>query len=154
MDKASLLGRVIEQVQDLKRKASDINRVSRVPGEVDQVSVECSTSYNYKHTSSTQDGNCLYINASVCCEDRPHLFAELSEAFHRLRLRTIKADMISLGGRMQSVFTLCLNKENENVCMTSFKESIKHTLGVLVSKEKEASNPFLSRRRRYKSHHY
>ena len=39
MDKAALLGSVIEQVKDLKRKAMDIGTSITVPTEIDEVSI-------------------------------------------------------------------------------------------------------------------
>ncbi|WOL04360.1 transcription factor bHLH51 [Canna indica] len=147
MDKASLLGRVIEQVKCLKRKASEISRESTVPREVNEVSVKCSINHNLKHKSSSHDDD-VYIEASVCCEDRPHLFAELSEAFQNMRLKTVKAEVTSFGGRVHNVFTLCLEMGNESVNLSSFKEAITQALDTIASRDIKPSSTFLSKRRR------
>lgn len=152
MDKACLLGRVIDQVKELKRKVSDISQVSRVPKEVNEVSVECSISHDDNDNDEDEDDHHhpydLYMKASVCCEDRPDLFAQLTEAFRRLRLRTIKAEVVSLGGRTHSAFLLCLEERKEIACLSSFMESLRRALDVIASKNKDVSSEFSSKRRR------
>lgn len=145
MDKASLLGRVIEHVKDLKRKAVDASNVSTIPTEANVVSVE--SDGGYQDTFSLNDDN-LYIKASLCCDDRPDLFAELIEAFRRLRLRTIRADMTSLGGRIQNVFLLCRKDTTGNVCLNSLKESIKEALDRVASVDMVPPNAFISKRQK------
>ncbi|KAG6478271.1 hypothetical protein ZIOFF_061706 [Zingiber officinale] len=141
MDKACLLGRVIDQVKELNRKVTDISQVSRVPKEVNEVSVvECSISHN--------DDDDLYMKASVCCEDRPDLFAQLTEAFQKLRLRTIKAEVVSLGGRTHGAFLLCLEERKENACVSSFMESLRRALDAIASENKDEPSEFSSKRRR------
>lgn len=145
MDKASLLGRVVEHVKDLKRKAVDASKVLTIPTEANEVIVE--TDGGYKNTLSLNDDN-LYIKASLCCDDRPDLFAELTEAFQRLRLRTIRADMTSLGGRIQNVFLLCRKDSSGNVSLNSLKESVREALDRVASVDMIPSNAFLSKRQR------
>ncbi|OMO51560.1 hypothetical protein COLO4_37623 [Corchorus olitorius] len=41
MDKAALLGSAIEQVKDLKQKATEVSKVFTVPTEIDEVTVDC-----------------------------------------------------------------------------------------------------------------
>ncbi|XP_074589358.1 transcription factor bHLH51-like [Curcuma longa] len=144
MDKACLLGKVIDQVKELKRKVSDISQVSRVPKEVNDVSVECSISHHH----DDNDDEDLYMKASVCCEDRPDLFAQLTEAFQRLGLRTIKAEVVSLGGRTHSAFLLCLEDRKQTACLSSSMESLRRALDAIASKNKDVPSEFSSKRRR------
>ena len=146
MDKASLLGRVIDHVKDLKRKAVDASKVSTIPTEANVVTVE-SHDGGYQNTFSLDDDN-LYIKASLCCDDRPDLFAELIEAFQRLRLRAIGADMTSLGGRIQNVFLLCRKDSSGSACLNSLKESIKEALDRVASVDMVPSNAFVSKRQK------
>ncbi|XP_038988351.1 transcription factor bHLH51-like [Phoenix dactylifera] len=145
MDKASLLGRVIEHVKDLKRKAVDASTISMIPTEANVVTVESDA--GYQNTFSLNDDN-LYIKASLCCDDRPDLFAELIEAFRRLRLRTIRVDSSSLGGRIRNVFLLCRKDSTGSVCLNSLKESIKEALDRVASVDMVPSNAFISKRQR------
>ncbi|XP_039144532.1 putative transcription factor bHLH107 [Dioscorea cayenensis subsp. rotundata] len=125
MDKASLLGKVIEQVKDLKRKAMDIAKLQTIPSETNEVIVE----------SKGDDKPIMYIKASICCDDRPDLLADLMQAFQGLRVRAVKADMISLGGRVRNVFVLCKKDSQGNVCMNSLKDSIKEVLARIASSD-------------------
>ncbi|XP_010689462.2 transcription factor bHLH51 [Beta vulgaris subsp. vulgaris] len=43
MDKAALLEKVVEQVKDLKRKASEINKFFTIPTESDDITIDCHT---------------------------------------------------------------------------------------------------------------
>ncbi|PNX98252.1 transcription factor bHLH51-like protein, partial [Trifolium pratense] len=102
MDKAALLGSVIDQVKDLKRKAMDVSKVITVPTEIDEVSID------YNHVEDETNNNKLnkfknnfIIKASVCCDDRPELFSELIQVLKGLRLTTVKADIASVGGRIK-----------------------------------------------------
>lgn len=145
MDKASLLGRVIDQVKDLKRKASDLGKGFQVPAEVNEVTVECNQEGDGHPGADTE---IPYIKATICCDDRPDLFAELSQAFHDLRLRTIRADITSLGGRAQNVFILYRKEGNVSVCLSSLKDSIEEALSRVVSPDMVSTNVFPSKRQR------
>ncbi|XP_008792668.2 transcription factor bHLH51-like [Phoenix dactylifera] len=144
MDKASLLGSVIEQVKDLKRKASAIGKGFQVPTEVNEVTVECKQG----------NGHLYIIRASICCEDRPDLFTDLIQAFHGLSLRTIRADMTSLGGRVKNVFILYRKEGNAGMCLSSLKESIEEALSRVVSPDMVSTNVFPSKRQRLLESHY
>ncbi|XP_010920800.1 transcription factor AIG1 [Elaeis guineensis] len=150
MDKASLLGRVIDQVKDLKRKASDIGNCFQVPAEVNEVTVEC----NQGNGHPGADHGSLYIKATICCNDRPDLFTDLTQAFHDLRLRTIRADITSLGGRVQNVFMLYGKEGNVSVCLSSLKESIEEALSRVVSPDMAPTNVVPSKKQKLLESHY
>lgn len=145
MDKACLLERVVDQVKTLKKKAIEVSKGFTIPTEADEVTVmEC---HGVDDVSSSR-GNIIYIKASICCEDRPDLFADLTLTFNRLRLRTIRADMTSLGGRVQNAFILCYKDENASVCWSSLKESLKEELGKIVSYDMAHQNELSGKRQK------
>lgn len=94
-DKASLLAEVIDHVKDLKRRASEIAQVSPVPTDVDELKVE--------EDGAIEEGK-IFIKASLCCDDRPDLMSDLIQTFQTLGLRTVKAEISTLAGRVKNVF--------------------------------------------------
>uniref|UniRef100_A0A0C9QX51 TSA: Wollemia nobilis Ref_Wollemi_Transcript_1935_1396 transcribed RNA sequence n=1 Tax=Wollemia nobilis TaxID=56998 RepID=A0A0C9QX51_9CONI len=96
-DKASLLAEVIDHVKDLKRQAAEIAEGSAVPTETDELTVDSDPSCG--------DGKTL-IKASVCCDDRPDLLSDLIKALRTLNLRTLKAEITTLGGRVKNVLVV------------------------------------------------
>ncbi|KAK9283967.1 hypothetical protein L1049_012225 [Liquidambar formosana] len=135
MDKAALLGSVIDHVKDLKRKALDVSKVLTIPTEVDEVTVECEGDHHQddacpSNNTSEKSKENIFIKASVCCDDRPELFVELIRALKGLRLTTVRADMASLGGRIKSILVLCTKDAEEGVSVSNIKQS----LGVILSR--------------------
>ncbi|KAH7672599.1 ACT-like protein [Dioscorea alata] len=126
MDKASLLRTVIEQVKELSKKTTDINKSFEIPSATNEITVET--------TCSDEDNGVFFIKASVCCDDRPDIFADLINAFEELSVRTVRADLMSLGGRAYNVFILCKKDDDHGtVCLSSLMESIKQVLTKVVS---------------------
>ncbi|URE03569.1 Helix-loop-helix DNA-binding domain [Musa troglodytarum] len=93
------------------------------------------------------DDDKLRIKASVCCDDRPDLLEELGDAFRRLGLRAVRADMITLGGRSRNVFVLFSKDGDGSVCLSSLGRSIRETLGRVASSGALQSNAYVGRRR-------
>ncbi|OWM75806.1 hypothetical protein CDL15_Pgr009450 [Punica granatum] len=91
-DKASLLAEVIQHVKELKRQTSLIAETSPIPTEIDELMVD----------TSDEDGKFL-IKASICCEDRPDLLPDLIKTLKAMRLRTLKAEITTLGGRVKNI---------------------------------------------------
>ncbi|XWS69818.1 hypothetical protein CRYUN_Cryun04dG0211000 [Craigia yunnanensis] len=91
-DKASLLAEVIQHVKELKRQTSLIAEMSPVPTEIDELTVD----------TSDEDGK-FVIKASLCCEDRSDLLPDLIKTLKALRLKTLKAEITTLGGRVKNV---------------------------------------------------
>lgn len=92
-DKASLLAEVIQHVKELKRQTSIIAESSPVPTEMDELTVD---------NEADEDGR-FVIKASLCCEDRTDLLPDLIKTLKALRLRTLKAEITTLGGRVKNV---------------------------------------------------
>ncbi|XP_050377980.1 transcription factor bHLH30-like [Argentina anserina] len=95
-DKASLLAEVVQHVKDLKRRMAELARqeedTSHFPGEVDEARVSCY-------------GEGL-LKATLCCEDRPGLNRDLVKAMRSVRVRAVKAEMVTVGGRSKSVVVM------------------------------------------------
>ncbi|KHN05853.1 Transcription factor bHLH30 [Glycine soja] len=125
-DKASLLAEVIQQVKELKRQTSLIVEMSTVPTESDELTVD----------AIDEDGK-FVIKASLCCEDRSDLLPDLIKTLKALRLRTLRAEITSLGGRVKNVLVITGDEEeNSNTnngeqsmqqqyCISSIQEALK-----------------------------
>lgn len=123
-DKASLLAEVIQHVKELKRQTSLIAESSPVPTEIDELSVD---------NASDEDGKFI-IKASLCCEDRSDLLPDLIKTLKALRLKTLKAEITTLGGRVRNV--LFITSEDDDVVLdqqqqysiTSIQEALKSVM--------------------------
>ncbi|XP_065013865.1 transcription factor bHLH106-like [Musa acuminata AAA Group] len=102
-DKASLLAKVVERMKDLKQRAEEITEAQCFPSETDEIVVLPS--------SASISGQRSVFEASFCCEDRSDLLPELIDTLRSLRLKTLRAEIATLGGRVRNV--LILAKENE-----------------------------------------
>ncbi|XP_071735668.1 transcription factor bHLH30-like [Rutidosis leptorrhynchoides] len=112
-DKASLLAEVIQHVKELKLQTSIIAEQSPVPTELDELTVE---------NASDKDGK-LVIRASLCCEDRSDLLPDLIKTLKALRLKTLKAEITTFGGRVKNVLFITSDdhlNENEDQEMVNF----------------------------------
>lgn len=95
IDKASLLAKAVERVRDLKQRVAGVGEAAPAhlfPTEHDEIVVLAS-------------GGAVF-EASVCCDDRSDLLPELIETLRALRLRTLRAEMATLGGRVRNVLVL------------------------------------------------
>ncbi|OEL35969.1 Transcription factor bHLH51 [Dichanthelium oligosanthes] len=155
MDKATLLARVVDQVKLLKRKASEATHSMALPPETNEVSIELHTGDNGVIVAGND--KMIYMKASISCDDRPDLIAGLTQAFHGLRLRTVRADLTSLGGRVQHVFVLCREESwgSAGASLRSLKEAVRQALDRVASPEMAyGSSPFQSKRQRILESHY
>lgn len=106
-----MLAEVVRHLKELKRQAADVasqdgdgccssssgsepERYSPFPGESDEA------------TLSYCGGDARMIKVSVCCEDRPGLNRDLTQAIRSVRARAIRAEMMTVGGRTQSVVVI------------------------------------------------
>ncbi|XP_076927611.1 transcription factor bHLH30-like [Bidens hawaiensis] len=125
-DKASLLAEVIQHVKELKRQTSIIAEQSPVPTEINELTVD--------HTSDN-DGK-LVIRASLCCEDRSNLLPDLIKTLKALKLRTLKAEITTLGGRVKNVLFITaedhLNGNGDqpmaNYSISTIEEALKKVM--------------------------
>jgi hypothetical protein len=102
IDKASLLAKAVERVRDLKQRLAGVGEAAPAhlfPTEHDEIVVLAS-------------GGAVF-EASVCCDDRSDLLPELIETLRALRLRTLRAEMATLGGRVRNVLVLARDTTND-----------------------------------------
>ncbi|CAA0836620.1 Transcription factor bHLH51 [Striga hermonthica] len=134
LDKAALLGHVVDQVREHSKIAKEVSKSFAVPTETDEVTVD------HSNDDSSQDNRNIYFRASICCDDRPELFAELNGAIKGLGLTIHHAEITSIGGRMKSSLILCAdnnsNDDNDNNSneKKSSRESIKQSLKLALSR--------------------
>ncbi|KAL1551225.1 Transcription factor bHLH30, variant 2 [Salvia divinorum] len=115
-DKASLLAEVIHHVKELKRQTSLIAETSLVPTEMDEVNVD---------NEADEEGRAV-IKASICCEDRSDLLPDLIKTLKALRLRTLKAEITTLGGRVKNVLFVTGDDESDQQhSMSSIQEALR-----------------------------
>lgn len=103
-DKASLLAEVIQHVKELKRQTAIIAEQSLVPTETDELTID---------NASDEEGN-IVIRASLCCDDRSDLLPDLIKTLKALRLRTLKAEITTLGGRVKNVLFITGDHQDSN----------------------------------------
>ncbi|CAN6308781.1 unnamed protein product [Urochloa humidicola] len=104
IDKASLLAKAVERVRDLKQRVAGVGEAAPAhlfPTEHDEIVVLAS-------------GGAVF-EASVCCDDRSDLLPELIETLRTLRLRTLRAEMATLGGRVRNVLVLARDVDGGGV---------------------------------------
>lgn len=146
MDKAALLGSVVEHVKELKRRTLEVSKIMSIPTDIDEVTIfDC----NVDEQQSSTTGN-IVIGVSICCDDRPELFSELNQAMEGLRLRIVEADMSSVGGRIKANFVVCSKDsvDDENG-MNTLKETIKVVLSKIVVSNMSSTYRIKSKRQRF-----
>jgi hypothetical protein len=113
MDKATLLAQVVCQLKELKKKTAETQTTTQtppattIPAEANGITVHCYTGAAAVTGYGRPPPAATYVRASVSCDDRPGLHADLAAAFRAMRLRPVRADVAALGGRAQCDFLLC-----------------------------------------------
>lgn len=97
-------------MKELKRQTSLIAETSPVPSESDELMVDA--------TDDDEEGK-FVIKASFCCEDRSDLLPDLIKTLKALRLRTLKADITTLGGRVKNVLFITGDDDGDDTSSTS-----------------------------------
>lgn len=123
-------------MKELKRQTSLIAETSPVPTEADEITVDA---------ADDEDNGKFVIKASLCCEDRTDILPELIKTLKALRLRTLKADITTLGGRMKNVLFITGDDNNEDsyssrsCIISSIQEALKAVIEKSVGDESAAS---------------
>lgn len=155
-DKATLLSKVVQRVLELKRQTSELHELDNlmIPSENDEFAVYIHNNNNNNNDDSgnnqcdneddsNNNNNKLILKASLCCEDRPDLFADLNGVLSSLNLKTLRAEVSSLGGRIQSVFIVSAdNSTHSDECAVFLRDALK---GIV---QRSGSDERLKRRRR------
>lgn len=139
MDKASLLGEVVSHLKELKRSAADISKSFLVPMDIDEVKVE--------PQEDSLDGAPYCIKASLCCDYKPDVLSDLRRTLDTLHLKTVRAEIATLGGRMKNVFVMtgCKETNLEDTEMRKFHINSAHQALRSVVDKFPASQDFSSR---------
>lgn len=134
-DKASLLAEVIQHVKELKHQTCEIAERSPVPSEMDELTVD---------NASEEEGKWV-IKASICCQDRSDLLPDLIKALKALRLRTLRAEITTLGGRVRNVLFITgdddVDQEDHQHFHYSIKYSIEEALKAIMDKSSGDHEP-------------
>lgn len=147
IDKASLLAKAVEKVRDLKQLTSTIPKNNNFPSEHDEIIVLPSSS-----EASTASSVPTIFEASVCCDDRADLLPEMIETLRGLRMRTLRAEIATLGGRVRSVLLVARERGEEeegdeeevSICSGEF---LREALRALVDRQMAATSDRPKRRR-------
>ncbi|CAH8327084.1 unnamed protein product [Eruca vesicaria subsp. sativa] len=147
-DKASLLAEVIQHVKELKRETSVISETNLVPTESNELTVA------FTEEEETGDGR-FVIKASVCCEDRSDLLPDMIKTLKAMRLKTLKAEIVTIGGRVKNVLFVtgeeCSGEEEmEEYCIGTIEEALKAVME--KSNVEESSSSGNAKRQRMSSH--
>ncbi|MED6209150.1 hypothetical protein PIB30_052020 [Stylosanthes scabra] len=132
-DKASLLAKVVQRLKELKQQTSQIiTEFETLPSETDEITVLAD--------AAAHGG--LIFKASLCCEDRSDLIPDLIEILKSLHLKTLRAEMATLGGRTRNVLVVAADKEHNSI------ESIHFLQNSLKSLLERSGSSDRSKRRR------
>lgn len=114
-----------------------IAETSPVPTEVDELTVD----------ASDEDGK-FVIKASLCCEDRSDLLPDLIKTLKALRLRTLKAEITTLGGRVKNVLFITGEEDSsssgeqqqQQYSISSIQEALKAVMEKTSGDESSSGN--------------
>ncbi|XP_042016460.1 putative transcription factor bHLH107 [Salvia splendens] len=96
MDKAAPLGHVVDHVKEQRQRAKEASKISSgVPSEIDESRIfplllslaKCGRDI----VDQIEDGS-EQIKSSICCDDRPELFAEIGSALKALEATIVEAN--------------------------------------------------------------
>ncbi|XP_038986043.1 transcription factor bHLH30-like isoform X2 [Phoenix dactylifera] len=143
-DKASLLAEVIQHVKELKRQTLEIAEESPLPTESDELTVDA---------GSDEDGRFI-VKASLCCDDRSDLLPDLIKALKALRLRTLKAEITTLGGRVKNVLVITgeddadhQQQQQQQQSIASIQEALKAVMERAAASDEPSSAGGIKRQR-------
>ncbi|XP_075474496.1 transcription factor bHLH106 [Primulina tabacum] len=138
-DKASLLAHVVQRVKELNHQTSQIMQFDQtMPSESDEVAVTHDDNFHGKSV----------VRASLCCEDRVDLIPELIGIIKSMNLIPLRAEMVTLGGRIKNVIILKGEKNSMDESCLFLREELERLVLSSVNRD-DGGN--LKRRRRFDS---
>ncbi|KAJ4909723.1 Transcription factor bHLH30 [Raphanus sativus] len=147
-DKASLLAEVIQHVKELKRETSVISETNLVPTESNELTVA------FTEEEDSGDGR-FVIKASVCCEDRSDLLPDMIKTLKAMRLKTIKAEITTVGERVRNVLFIAGEESSGEDGTEEYSiGTIEAALKAVIEKSnvEESSSSANAKRQRMSSH--
>ncbi|XP_059663235.1 transcription factor bHLH30-like [Cornus florida] len=146
MDKASLLAEAINRLKELRKNAAEATKGVLIPMDIDEVRVE---------QEDGSDGSSFSIRASLCCDYRHEILSDLKQALDALHLKTVRAEISTLGSRMINVFVInCCKEENIKdteecqLLATSVRQAMRSVLDKFYASQEFSSRTSLSNKRR------
>ncbi|XP_059288355.1 transcription factor bHLH106-like [Lycium ferocissimum] len=140
-DKASLLAKVVQRVRELREQTSQIMKLeTNFPSETDEITVLSSNDF-------LADGR-LLIKASFCCEDRFNLIPDLTGTLKSLGLSPLRAEMVTLGGRIRNVIVLAADHKGNNSTNDESLLFLRDALRSIVQRSSYGTGERSKRRRR------
>ncbi|KAH6785489.1 hypothetical protein C2S51_037944 [Perilla frutescens var. frutescens] len=145
MDKAGLLGEVINQVKLLRQSVGEATNGTLVPSDIDEVRVE--------EEEDPNDATAISIRASLCCDFKHELLCDLREAVDALpALKSVRAEISTLGSRMVNVFVISGLRTQEgeggHSLVNSIRQAFRSVLDKFYASEEFSSRNTSSKRRR------
>ncbi|KAL3630571.1 hypothetical protein CASFOL_023555 [Castilleja foliolosa] len=146
MDKAALLGHVVDHVKEQSKLSKELGKSSTIPTETDEVTIE----FHSNDDDEDEEQN-VYMKASICCDDRPELFTELNGVVKCIGLTIHQAEITSIGGRMKCSLVLCVKNKGaeQNTCTEPLRQSLKLALNRVVITSGASSYTARSKRQRF-----
>lgn len=139
---------MIQHVKELKKETSVISETNLVPTESDELTVA------FTEEEETGDGR-FVIKASLCCEERSDLLPDMIKTLKAMRLKTLKAEITTVGGRVKNVLFVT-GEENsgeeleEEYCIGTIEEALKAVME--KNNVEESSSSGNAKRQRMSSH--
>lgn len=144
MDKASLLAEVISHLNQMRKTATESTKGVLIPMDIDEVKVE------QQDDTIGLNGSSYSIKASLCCEYKHEVLSDLKEAIDGLHLKTIRAEIATLGSRMINLFVITGSKDDVNIkdVVSSVRQALKSVLDKFYASQEFSENNALSNKRR------
>lgn len=128
-------------MKELKRQTSEIAEESPLPTESDELTVD----------AANDDDGRFIVKASICCDDRSDLLPELIKALKALRLRTLKAEITTLGGRVKNVLVITgdenFDQGQQQQSIASIQDALKAVMERATASDEAAPAGGIKRQR-------
>ncbi|KAJ0262448.1 Transcription factor bHLH106 [Hirschfeldia incana] len=121
-DKATLLAKVVQRVKELKQQTLEVSDAEQtlLPSETDEISV-----LHYEDYSN--EGHIIF-KVSLCSDDRSDFLSDLMEILKSLHMKTLRAEIVTLGGRTRTVLVVAADKEMPGVESVHFLQNALKSL--------------------------
>ncbi|XP_027062649.1 transcription factor bHLH30-like isoform X2 [Coffea arabica] len=134
--------------KELRKKATEATKGMLVPTDTDEVRVE-------EHQADAAGEPSYTIRAFLCCDYKHELFSDLRQALETLPLKTVSAEIATLGSRMVNVFEMTgcdqqnlENSEGRELLVNSVRQALRSVLDKFYASEEFLSRNALSNKRR------
>ncbi|XP_076958194.1 transcription factor bHLH106-like [Bidens hawaiensis] len=137
IDKASLLLKVVERLKELKQATSRMElHDESIPSETDEITV-------ISLENNENDGR-IIIKASMCCEDRSNVLADMIQTLSSMQLSPVRVEMVAIGGRIRNIILVECDRERDD--SRELVECVREALSCLIGSDL-GSNKSSKRRR-------